>query len=109
MQRDLQPLSSSVHNNLGEALVMRGDARAGHRHPANRAAAGRARAPPAETYANLATATFMLGQADESVSWALKAVAANPKYYLCHEKLALAYAMQGNLRRPGPAARRPCA
>jgi hypothetical protein len=24
-------------------------------------------------------------------------VAANPNYYLCHEKLALAYAMQGNV------------
>lgn len=96
-QRDLQPMSSSVHNNLGEALIMRGDAapaigilQTGLR------LAGHVR-PPAEAYANLATATFMLGQADESISWAQKAVAANPNYYLCHEKLALAYAMQGNV------------
>jgi TolB-like protein/Tfp pilus assembly protein PilF len=94
-ERNLDPRRVGVHNNLGEALIMRGDAQeAIGSLQAGLELAARMR-PPAEVYANLATATFMLGDADESVAWAQKAVAANPNYYLCHEKLALAYAMQG--------------
>jgi tetratricopeptide (TPR) repeat protein len=101
---ELDPRLPATYNNLGAMYQSVGEAARAH-ELFQKGLQVPSYLPPVILYGNLSITAFMLGRADEALSWARKAVEADPDKPDLHANLAMAWALKGDEARARAAAR----